>query len=616
MSARVDRCTGLALFIEPRGAGRWGPIHRHRVDSEELGGAGWVLSDFAAPPTADAPSLRLFPDAPAPRARSRRRRRNRRAVARHAAPENAQPGLNWALGFDAARVLEARAPRAAASSGSSRSTMTMRTRRTSESESCAASTASRSGARRPSTRTRAAPAEREHRGGARAPRYVPRGALASTAAAKRGGCLARGRRPDGARLRRRRRAVLGRGGERGRRGVRGGGAAAGQPVGGAREELHAGEPRVRRAFVRDAGCAGRGAVGPLRHRRRPRGCAAEPERGRVGGGAARVGGPERNTMIFGEVSGSRRDRSHARARIHTSYRAAPRATRRAMLALRRHPRLLASRRGCDRRRVLRDLDVAARLLHPPGHADVFTSACGAGADEPPRDSSTRGARPSCGSTRRRARAARRAIAAMAAERASTASRLVRRRSAAPFAAAARWPFRSAELPPHADTCDALGAPPTTLAADGAFAAQLFVLVAGVEPLRVFVFGGIAVRAAAVGDDVEVTRRTPFDSSSWSWRTRRPPPRCGAASRLPPPPRRRSPRCRRGRDALVVETPPPPPPPPPTRRNSGRARRRASRRWQLMRATLLVDAAALRPRLLLARTGRAAAADADDAGVAR
>jgi hypothetical protein len=75
--------------------------------SAELGGAGWVLSDFAAPPTADAPSLRLFPDSAGTESALAQLSGNRRLL-RVTAPENAQPGLNWALGFDAVRVLEAR----------------------------------------------------------------------------------------------------------------------------------------------------------------------------------------------------------------------------------------------------------------------------------------------------------------------------------------------------------------------------------------------------------------------------------------------------------------------------------------------------------------------------
>ena len=99
---------GLALFIEPPGAGRWGPMTPESI-SAELGGSGWVLSDFAAPPTADAPSLRLFPDSAGTESALAQLTGNRRLL-RVTAPENAQPGLNWALGFDAARILEARTP--------------------------------------------------------------------------------------------------------------------------------------------------------------------------------------------------------------------------------------------------------------------------------------------------------------------------------------------------------------------------------------------------------------------------------------------------------------------------------------------------------------------------
>ena len=97
---------GLALFIEPPGAGRWGPMPPESI-SAELGGAGWVLSDFAAPPTPNVPAVQLFPDSAGTESALAQLTGNRRLL-RVTAPENAQPGLNWALGFDAVRVLEAR----------------------------------------------------------------------------------------------------------------------------------------------------------------------------------------------------------------------------------------------------------------------------------------------------------------------------------------------------------------------------------------------------------------------------------------------------------------------------------------------------------------------------
>jgi len=96
----------LALFIEPPGAGRWGPMTPESI-SAELGGAGWVLSDFSAPPTAQVPTVQLFPDSAGTESALAQLSGNRRLL-RVTAPENAQPGLNWALGFDAVRVLEAR----------------------------------------------------------------------------------------------------------------------------------------------------------------------------------------------------------------------------------------------------------------------------------------------------------------------------------------------------------------------------------------------------------------------------------------------------------------------------------------------------------------------------
>ena len=115
-----------------------------------------------------------------------------------------------------------------------------------------------------------------------------------------------------------------------------------------------------------------------------------------------------------------------------------------------------------------------------------------------------------------------------------------------LAAAALEPA-CAELPPHADTCDALGAPPTSLAADGAFAAQLFVLVAGVEPLRVFVHSeGVRWRAAAVGDDDDWSA-LPFDglwtelanasAAATLWRSLEVAAAAAAVAALPPRPRR-------------------------------------------------------------------------------
>ena len=114
-----------------------------------------------------------------------------------------------------------------------------------------------------------------------------------------------------------------------------------------------------------------------------------------------------------------------------------------------------------------------------------------------------------------------------------------------LAAAALEPA-SAELP-HADTCYALCAPPTSLAADGAFAAQLFVLVAGVEPLRVFVHSeGVRWRAAAVGDDDDWSA-LPFDglwtelanasAAAALWRSLEVAAAAAAVAALPPRPRR-------------------------------------------------------------------------------
>ena len=98
---------GLSLFIEPPGAGRWGPMTPESI-SAELGGAGWVLSDFAAPPTAQVPAVQLFPDSAGTESALSKIADGNRRLLRVTAPENAQPGLNWALGFDAVRVLEAR----------------------------------------------------------------------------------------------------------------------------------------------------------------------------------------------------------------------------------------------------------------------------------------------------------------------------------------------------------------------------------------------------------------------------------------------------------------------------------------------------------------------------
>ena len=164
-----------------------------------------------------------------------------------------------------------------------------------------------------------------------------------------------------------------------------------------------------------------------------------------------------------------------------------------------------------------------------------------------------------------------------------------------LAAAALEPA-CAELPPHADTCDALGAPPTTLAADGSFAAQLFVLVAGVEPLRVFVHSeGVRWRAAAVGDDDDWSA-LPFDglwtelanasAAAALWRSLEVAAASAAVAALPPRPRRPGRPNAAAAAAAAADAP---------QHWSGAAR--ASRRWQLMRATLLVDVAALRPRLL-------------------